>query len=281
MKTRRLPLLSALFAAFTLSILPLTAEARSGVAPVLGVHVVELDFRQLDELNLDFGVKVVNVTPGSAAEAAGLKEGDVIVEVFGKPVYSPARLRHLVLGLKAGEKFTVAYLRDGRRSSVEARLPAAPAAAAPRKAPPQAFPGPWLFPRVQLGVRLQELTDELRAVFGAEGGSGVLVAEVLPDSPAKKAGILAGDVIVRVERRDIRRVADVHRALSCFEPGEELTLTAIRDKKPLTLAVKLEAAAADSPHGSGREFLEQLPQRLREMLEQWQEPAEPGTGPGV
>jgi serine protease Do len=271
----------ALLAAFGLSALAQPSAARSETAPVLGVHVVELDFRQLDELNVDFGVKVVKVTPGSAAEAAGLKPGDVIVEVAGKPVYSPARLRHLVLGLKTGDKFTVAYQRDGRKSSVEARLPAAPASDAPRKSTPQAFLGPWLFPRARLGVLLQELTDELRAVFGAESGSGVLVAEVLPDTPAKKAGVLAGDVIVRVERREIRRIADVHRALSCFEAGDEVTLSAIRDKKPVTLTVKLEAAAAEAPHGSGREFLEQLPQRLREMLEQWQVPAEPLPGPGV
>jgi S1-C subfamily serine protease len=279
--------LALLFALSALCSSPAPAEPagpRAGATPVLGVRVTELEPQQLDELKLDFGVRVLGVTPGSVAETAGIREGDVIVELAGRPVISPARLRHLVLGLKEGEKFAVVYLHDGRRTSVEAVMPAAPPVApAPRAAPPPPFGPPAFPPRVRLGVLLQEMTDDLRAVFGVDAGSGVLVAEVLPDSAAKKAGVVAGDVIVRVDRRMVRRVADVHRTLSCFEPGEEAALAIIRDKKPVTLTVKLDAAAGDSSGAEipGREFFEQLPLRLREMFENWQQQAAPVPGAGV
>lgn len=261
-------------------------SARAGFTPVLGVRVVELDPRQFDELKLDFGVRVVAVTPGSAAEAAGLKEGDVIVELAGRPVVSPARLRHLVAGLQEGEKFAVVHVRDGRRMTAQAQLQSAPPGIrAPGRAPFRDFPALPFFSRARLGVLLQELTDELRAAFGVDSGTGVLVAEVTADSPAKKAGVAAGDIIVRMDRRAIRRVADVHRVLSCFDPGEELALAVIRDKKPLTLTVKLEAvpdrAREVTPPSGGREFFESLERGLREMFEGIREQAEPVPGPGV
>lgn len=259
---------------------------RAEPAPALGVRVTDLEPWQLEDLKLEYGVKVVSVTPGTAAEAAGLASGDVIVELAGRPVYATARLRHLVAGLEEGDKFEVVYLRDGRKATASAQFKHAPQAGpAPRAAQTPYF-GPFtglpFFSRHRLGVQLHELTEDLRATFGVDSGVGVLVAEVLPDSPAKKADVMAGDVIVRLDRRTIRRISDVHRALSCFEPGEEATLSVIRDKKPLILTVKLEAAdersSQGAPHTTGREFLENLEGGLRKMFGDFGEPAGPSPG---
>jgi len=85
-----------------------------------------------------------------------------------------------------------------------------------------------------LGVHLVRLTDPLRAHFGAPKGVGVMVGEVEPDSPAAKAGIAVGDIIVAVAGTDLgtpqaaaRQVARKH--------GEQVEIKVIRQGKPLTL----------------------------------------------
>jgi C-terminal processing protease CtpA/Prc len=67
----------------------------------------------------------------------------------------------------------------------------------------------------------------------------VLISEVYPDTPASKSGLSAGDVIVRMDRRTIGEIADMHRVLDYFEPGEQLVVEVIRDGKNQELTVTL------------------------------------------
>ena len=90
-----------------------------------------------------------------------------------------------------------------------------------------------------LGVSLQPLTSDLAASFGVEGGKGALVAEVQPQSPAAKAGLRSGDVIVEVNGKKVDSAADVVRTVGFAKPGEEARLTVWRDRARHTLTAKL------------------------------------------
>jgi serine protease Do len=99
-----------------------------------------------------------------------------------------------------------------------------------------------------LGVRPQELTDELTTSFGTE--KGALISEVTEDSPAEKAGIKAGDVILKINATEIRDARHLLITISKIPPGTEVAVSLLRDGKTQTVQAKLarrddEALARD------------------------------------
>jgi len=83
------------------------------------------------------------------------------------------------------------------------------------------------------------MTEELRRFFGSPGDQGVLVGRVDPDSPAAKAGLAVGDVIVEIEGQKVDQPGDLVGALSGRGAGTKVSLTVVRDKKRQTLNATL------------------------------------------
>jgi serine protease Do len=108
-----------------------------------------------------------------------------------------------------------------------------------------------------LGISIQDLTDELAAGFGVSAKSGVLVADVLRDSPAESAGMKAGDIIVELGGTPIKEVTDLQKRIAAIAPGRAAALTVLRDRKPTKLTVKIgeqpgdETVLAAGPKGEG------------------------------
>ncbi len=202
----------------------------------LGVLVEEIPLHRLDALELPYGVRITRVFGGSPAQAGGLRPDDIILEAAGQPVFSVARLRWLVGKSVPRGNLDIKYYRDGAQASAEIRL-GAPAPAVPPATAGGSEPG-WTSPSY-LGVGLQPLTPGLREAFSVPSGVGVLIAEIYPDTPASASGLSAGDVIVRMDRRTIGEIADVHRVLDYFEPGEQLAVEVIRNGKNQELTVTL------------------------------------------
>ncbi len=91
-----------------------------------------------------------------------------------------------------------------------------------------------------LGVRLLEMTPELRNHFGAPKDAGVLVASVEASSPAAKAGIQVGDIITKADGDRIESGSDLTRAVRRMRSGETLKVEVSRDRSARQLAVKIE-----------------------------------------
>jgi S1-C subfamily serine protease len=106
--------------------------AAMGPGLTLGVLVAGLPHATLDELGLDYGVRVAEVQPGSPADAAGIKPEDVILELDGKPVYSGDRLRWLVRKGEEGKAVAIKLRRDKEVMT----LNASPATPKPKCAEP-------------------------------------------------------------------------------------------------------------------------------------------------
>jgi Do/DeqQ family serine protease len=107
-----------------------------------------------------------------------------------------------------------------------------------------------------LGIVIQELTPELAEGFGVKKESGVLVADVMHDSPAEGAGIKSGDIIVEFDGAPIKSVTDLQRRVAAVAPGRSAPLVVIRDKLSTRLSVKIgeqpddEAMAARPAEGT-------------------------------
>lgn len=95
------------------------------------------------------------------------------------------------------------------------------------------------------GVHIQPLTEQLREFFKVENSAGILVSEVVEDSPAETAGLKAGDVIVKVEREKIEETDDLVEVIRESDAGDEVTVKIIRDGKRETLSATLESRETD------------------------------------
>jgi len=93
--------------------------------------------------------------------------------------------------------------------------------------------------RGQLGIALQDLTPRLAEAFGLEQRHGAIVSQVISDSPAERAGLRPGDVIVSVNDKPLRGAAQLRNAVGLHRIGEVIELGIIRDGRPRTLRLKV------------------------------------------
>ena len=165
-------------------------EVRRGV---LGVNIQTLtpDIAESMGAANVVGALVSQVVEGSAAEKAGIKAGDIITAVNGKPVKDAAGLRNSIGLLSIGERVDVALLRDGKPRRVTAVIGERDTAAEEAA-------------NVHRGLEGAELAD-------AQGG-GVLIRTVAEGSPAAQRGLRANDVIVGVGRTRVANLAEFQRA---------------------------------------------------------------------
>ena len=104
-----------------------------------------------------------------------------------------------------------------------------------------------------LGIVIQELTPELAESFGVKKDSGILVADVMKDSPAEAAGLKPGDIVVEFNGAPIKDVTELQKRVAAVEPGRATPLVVVRDKVSTPLTVKIgeqpgeETAASAQP----------------------------------
>jgi serine protease Do len=220
----------------------------------LGVKLTNVTAEKMKDLKLsgEDGAVVTEVEDDSAAAKAGLKEDDVILAFDGERVRSTAQLRRMVQETPPGRTVAVKISRAGAVQNLNVKLDAAfsgenmhgfemPRVEIPEIRMPEMNFDFMRGPR--LGIQVDDLTQQLAENLGVTQGSGVLVLEVNPDSPAEKAGIKAGDCITKLGDEKVESISDLHRALnrgSDSEDKREVKVTVVRDKHEQTLSVQLE-----------------------------------------
>jgi len=174
----------------------------------LGIYYEELTPETAPTFGLDKdtkGVAIAQVIKDSAAEKAGLKRYDVIVELDGKPVEDGNAFLNRVAMLKPGTTVTIVLLRDGKRKTLTAKLEKRPAQGQAAGTEPETSQ--------KLGFTVNNLTDEYAERLGFEGMSGVLVTSVEADSQAAKKGITAGMLIMEVNREPVKNTKGFDEAI--------------------------------------------------------------------
>jgi len=253
----------------------------------LGVALQQLtpSLREAMDISSDAGVLITEVVEDSPAEEAGLKLGDVILEYDGQTVSSPRRLTKLVRVTEPQTEVTLRILRKGQEKTFRVKL----GQKEPGKhfkmricgdddegeilmgldenalflgLPP--FPEFWIAPGLWLGVKPIGLTEQLAGYFRVKDGSGVLIGEVFEDSPAEKAGLLAGDVIVGLDGERIEDTMELREEIEDHEEGEEVTVAVIRDGKEKSFRAVLEESP-QSEHLAVTKKLEKWPHRMRTL----------------
>jgi hypothetical protein len=142
---------------------------------------------------------------------------------------------------------------------------------------------------VELGVRVIETTDQLRKALGVDADRGALVAEVQSGGPADRAGLRAGDVLIRVAGKPVGDPSDVLDALEHHRVGDDVMVHYVRRGEARSANVKLARAepprmrmgpwSVPLPGGVAPEKLEHELRRFRERVERQFRDLEDGSPP--
>ena len=231
----------------------------------LGVAVREVDAALARDKGLDEarGVEITKVVPKSAAEAAGMKKGDVVLEYRGQRVEGVEQFIRLVRETPAGRQVTMRVNRQGDVRTVTAnigtcgkcgaiivskghqrmiRIPDIPVPDVRIPDVPQVFTT-WRSSR--LGIEAEALKGQLADYFGVE--EGVLVRSVMEDSAAAKAGLQAGDVILKIGDIRVATPREVSSAIR-EQKSRQLDIRLLRAGEEMSVSVSLEA----NSRGNGR-----------------------------
>jgi serine protease Do len=172
----------------------------------LGIYMDEVkpDLAEYFELKPNQGVSVSQVISDSPADEAGLKAGDIILEMDGKKIESPQQFKNAIAMVEPGTKASLLIYRDGKELTKKVKI---------RSLSDSAFASDVSEIGEKLGLQVQELTEELARQFGYEPNEGVIVSEVVSDGIAAQAGIRPGMLIASVNRRNVSSVAEFNAAL--------------------------------------------------------------------
>ena len=209
---------------------------------LLGVYpqTVTQDMAQSLGLKEARGVIVSSVQKGSAAERAGVKQGDVITAFNGNAVNDPNELRNLVAGTQPGSDVTLTIVRDGREQEVKVTLGELTEGGGGEGG--QNENGGGQSEGGKLGLSLTPLTPELAARLRLpEEKQGLVVTGVDPSGPGADAGLQQGDLIEQANRQPLKSVEDLRAAIQnagdrpvlllVTRPGEGTIFVTVRPRK--------------------------------------------------
>ncbi len=195
----------------------------------IGVQIQPVDDVTAKALGLDKpqGAIVSNVLKGGAAERAGIKEGDVILEFDGIPVKSPNHLQGLVVTRRAGQTVRLTIWRDGKRLEKSVTLrrrdeQASISRVSENGSREESVEEERSVDLEKLGFSVGALSEQARSRYEIE--EGVEVRRVTPYSYAWERGLRSGDVITHVGNTPVRSASELRRLLGQRKPGEAVLL---------------------------------------------------------
>ena len=204
----------------------------------IGVTIQELT----PELAHEFGLKkskgalVSDVAKDSPAGKAGIKRGDVIIELNGKEIKDVSSLRNMVAQSKAGSEITLKMLRSGKELTVRVVIVELPREVA-EVAPARLAPDPEA--RVLTGLTVMNLTREIIRQLGfTKDEKGVVVVRVEPGSPADDAELKKGDIIKEINRKEIDSIEAFNRSSTNIKRNEAVLMFINRSGKKLYVILK-------------------------------------------
>lgn len=225
-----------------------------GNASYLGVGVVEVDSDRAKALHLkeERGVEVKNVDEGSPAAKAGLKEGDVILDYNSQRIEGLAQFVRMVSETPVGRKASMGIFRNGANQTLTTTIGLrtgqnfafsmeAPAAPVPPMPPMATFTMPDIptgltgWQSSSLGYMGESVDGQLAEYFGVR--EGVLVHSVVRRSPAEKAGLKAGDVIVKVDGTAVKTPREITAIVRRSREKKTLSIGIVRNHKDVTVEI--------------------------------------------
>lgn len=224
--------------------------------PWIGIYMQDVtsDLADAFDLSVSKGVVINDVADKSPADKAGLKPKDVILTWNGKTVASSEELTQLVGNSNVGDNVKLSVNRGGKNIDLGLQV-------GERKEPAYTFHGDnpgsgtmrkymEAFKTVGIGVSMQTLSGKLGDYFGVPDGEGALITDVMKGTPAEKAGLKVGDVIVQVDKEKVQSPSEVSSIIRDKKKGDKVDLIVMRNRaeKAITLEVdEIESLGSVDP----------------------------------
>jgi len=244
--------------------------AKSGKYAWLGIstQTVDSELAKAFDLAVDYGTIVNEIAEDSPAEKAGIKEGDIIIAYDKTKIHDYDDLIDFLEDSKPDDKVMISLNREGKVLDLEVTLGETPSDRNHNRFFNRNNPRSYGVPSVPkvphapksldnfysyqvgaesyIGVQLTDLSDQLRNYFGINDNIGVLVSEVETGTPADKAGIKAGDVIIAAGDEDVYNYRDLKNVIEDLDEGDILDLKIVRNKKQSSIAVTVAERENDN-----------------------------------
>ena len=185
----------------------------------LGVYAQNLSPALAKQFNLKpgtGGALIAQVMKGSAADKAGLKQGDVITKINGQPVTNAAMLSSYMAIQRVGTELTLEVYRNGKPMTIHAKVG--------KKTAAESASGNGTSTHAKMGASFADITKN-SPLYGQV--QGVVVAHVEQNGAADEAGLQPGDVITDIDHHPLRDLAQFNQALNAFK-GKTVLLTVRR-----------------------------------------------------
>ncbi len=202
----------------------------------LGVLVQQITPEIAESLNLSQpeGALVSDVTPGGPADKAGIKRGDVIVAFDGNRIGDMPDLPKTVATNKPGTVSKLTFIRNGKEKTVDLTLGELPEEAS--------FATSGRDDNVEgnLGLVVQEINPQIQRRFRIEQPKGVIITNVNPGSIGYEAGLMAGDIILEINKTYIGNLDDYRKSVDSLKEGQTALFLVQRAKNTIYVALKIE-----------------------------------------
>ncbi len=199
----------------------------------LGIEPEDLTPAISEVYGVKSGALVKSVTPGEAADKAGIKPSDVITKVNGKPIESALQLRNAIQAIAPGTTVKLTIMRDKNEKVLSVKLSQAPSGTEESAAEPSGSG--------KLGVTVQALTPSLAKQLGYSATfKGVIVKSVSPGGAAARAGIQENDIITKINTTPITDAASYNAAVKALKSNSTAILVITRGATTAILEVPID-----------------------------------------
>jgi serine protease Do len=241
-----------------------TVITRPGTGSFLGIGVQEIDNERAKALNLreERGVEVTRVEEDSPAAKGGIKIGDVVLEYNAERVEGVEQFIRMVRETPPGREVKLSIARNGSPQQLAVKTGSRKTWMTSR----YGEVGSLDFPRVEIpeinipdvprafmswrssvvGIEGESLDSQLAEYFGVK--EGVLVRSVVRGSAAEKAGLRAGDVIVKIDDSRVTNPREISASIRSSRAKKTIPVQVIRDKHEVTLHLPVEDPASEMHH---------------------------------